>query len=113
MQGEWNAWVEGPEPESALSGTRSPAAGSRLPHRHGLGWTLAGGVLLAAAIMGAGLSGLPAGKAAPSAASSAPRDGAPSLSLAPPAARRPTFVLFQTGTSTLARQFLVSLRRDG
>jgi uncharacterized peroxidase-related enzyme len=98
---------------SARSGTPSPASDPRLQYRHRLSWTLAGGVLLAAAIMAAGLPGLPAGKAAPSPAPSAPRDTTPSLSLASPGARRPTFVLFQNGTSTLERQFLVSLRRDG
>src|SRR5207237_2815366 len=37
----------------------------------------------------------------------------PSLSLAAPGARRPTFVLFQNATSTVERQFLVSLRSEG
>jgi uncharacterized peroxidase-related enzyme len=99
-----------PESSAAPGGTRrsgslSPGLGPRAGS-----WTLAVGALLSAVLLAAGAVQPLSPRAVRSHAG--PVEAAP-LSLATPDARRPTFILFQNSTSTLERQFLVSLRTDG
>jgi uncharacterized peroxidase-related enzyme len=110
MGGEREAGMGGPESSDAPAGTRVSGTSRAGWGRRAGSWALAGSALLAAALLSASRAQTPAAR--PGFSDGGPVLAAP-LPLAAPGARRPTYVLFQNSTSTLERQFLVSLRRDG
>src|SRR5439155_24517957 len=102
MGGEREAGMRGPESGDAPARTRFSGTSRAGWGRRAGSWALAGSALLAAALLSAGRAQTTALRER--LAADGPVEAAP-LPPAAPGARRPTYVLFQTSTSTLERQF--------